>query len=173
MKNKDQILLEEAYQKILWEQSQENKIQVFADGRGSDFADKYSGSIEKIPVNSMLANEPFKDTAYMETSENIKNMIAAINKGQKLPPIKVITHPYDRTKNVVVDGNHRRYAFWKSNVEEVDVIKIPFKDVILMKSEYGKPEEILGTLDKFSNNKEIVDRYFVKPNGTNTFKPVN
>jgi hypothetical protein len=121
----------------------------------------------------MLANEPFKDTAYMETSENIKNMIAAINKGQKLPPIKVITHPYDRTKNVVVDGNHRRYAFSKSKINEVDVIKIPFKDVILMKSEYGKPEEILGTLDKFANNREIVDRYFVKPNGTNTFKPVD
>ena len=43
----------------------------------------------------------------------------------------------------------------------------------LMKSEYGKPEEYLGTLDKFANNKEVVDKYFVKPNGTNAFKPVS
>ena len=169
MKNRDQTLLEEAYIKILTEQTQTNKIQVFADGRGSDFADKYTGTTVSIPVDSMLANEPFKDKSYMETSENTKKMIASINKGQKLPPIKVISHPYDARKNVVVDGNHRMYAFQKSNVEEVEVIKIPHKDVILMKSDYGRPEEYLGTLDKFANNKKIVDKYFVKPDGTNTF----
>ena len=173
MKNKDTQLLEEAYEKVLVEQSQANKIQIFADGRGSDFADKYTGPVVLIPVESMLANEPFKDTSYMKTSENTKNMIAAINKGQKLPPIKVVSHPYDARKNVVVDGNHRMYAFQKSNVKDVEVIKIPHKDVLLMKSEYGTPEEYLGTLDKFANDKEVVDKYFVKPDGTNIFNPVS
>ena len=173
MKSRDQLLLEEAYKMVLVEQSQANKIQIFADGRGSDFADKYTGAVVSVPVESMLANEPFKDRSYMETSENIKNMIAAINKGQKLPPIKVVSHPYDARKNVVVDGNHRMYAFQKSNVKDVEVIKIPHKDVLLMKSEYGTPEEYLGTLDKFANDKEVADKYFVKPDGTNIFKPVD
>jgi hypothetical protein len=170
MKTKDQILLEKAYQLVLENLNRQNKIEIFSDGRGSDFADKYQGTTQKILIKDALPNEPFKDTSYMKTSDNVKKMVDSINKGEKLPPIKVIAHPYNSKKFVIVDGNHRAYAFSKSNVKEVDAILIPSKDVILMKSEYGKPKEELGTLDQFLNNKKVIDQYFVKPDGSNVFK---
>jgi hypothetical protein len=170
MKTKDQILLEEAYQLVLENLNGQNKIEIFANGRGSDLADKYQGPTQKILIKDTLPNEPFKDTSYMQTSDNIKKMIDSINKGKKLPPIKVITHPYNSKKFIIVDGNHRAYAFSKSNVKEVDAILIPPKDVILMKSEYGNPKEELGTLDQFLSNKKVIDQYFVKPDGSNVFK---
>ena len=170
MKSKDQILLEKAYQLVLENLNRQNKIEIFSDGRGSDFADKYQGTTQKILIKDALPNEPFKDTSYMKTSDNVKKMVDSINKGEKLPPIKVIAHPYNSKKFVIVDGNHRAYAFSKSNVKEVDAILIPSKDVILMKSEYGKPKEELGTLDQFLNNKKVIDQYFVKPDGSNVFK---
>ena len=176
MKSKDQILLEEAYQIIIEQNShidRRNKIEIFSDGKGSDLADKYQGPTKKVFIKDVLPNEPFKDTSYMKTSENIKKMIQSINKGEKLPPIKVIHHPYDSNKYVIVDGNHRAYAFSKSNIKEVDAILIPPKDVILMKSEYGENKQELGTLDKFINDRKVVDKYFVKPDGTNIFPKPN
>ena len=112
-------------------------VQIFSDGDGSEYADKYIAPIQKIPVIDTLPNEPFKDTSYMEKSDNIKNMIQSINDGEQLPPIKVIEHPYDNSKYLVVDGNHRRYAFLKSDVNDVDAIVIPHSDVVLMKSSWG------------------------------------
>ena len=159
---------------LLTEEEQKRQfIQIFSDGGGSDFADKYDGPTEKISVSDTLPNEPFKDTSYMETSDNIRNMIKSINDGEELPPIKVIQHPNDETKYIVVDGNHRRYAFTKSNVDEVDAIIIPHEDVILMKSKWGEENEELGRLSELSNNTEIVDKYFVKPDGTNLFEKNN
>ena len=77
-------------------------VEIFSDGGGSEYADKYVGAIQKIRVSDTLPNEPFKDISYMETSDNIKNMVKSINDGEELPPIKVIQHPYDRTKYIVV-----------------------------------------------------------------------
>ena len=145
-------------------------VQIFSDGSGSEYADKYIGPIQKIPVIDTLPNEPFKDTSYMETSDNIKNMIQSINDGEQLPPIKVIKHPYDNSKYLVVDGNHRRYAFLKSDVNDLDAIVIPHEDVILMKSKWGEENDELGRLSELKNDDKIVDRYFVKPDGTNDFE---
>jgi hypothetical protein len=49
-------------------------VEIFSDGGGSEFAEEYIGPIQKIPVISILPNEPFKDTSYMETSDNIEDM---------------------------------------------------------------------------------------------------
>ena len=156
---------------LLIEEEQENQIvKIFSDGGGSDFADKYVGKKEKILVSDTLPNEPFKDMSYMETSDNIKNMIKSINDGEELPPIKVIQHPYDKSKYVVVDGNHRRYAYTKSDVDEIDVIIIPHKDVVLMKSKWGEDDDVIGPLSKLKDNTEIIDRFFVKPDGSNKFE---
>ncbi len=145
-------------------------VEIFSDGGGSEYADKYIGPIQKIPVTDTLPNEPFKDTSYMETSDNIKNMIQSINDGAQLPPIKVIQHPYDNSKYVVVDGNHRRYAFLKSDVNDVDAIIIPHSDVVLMKSSWGDENKDFISLTNVLNNRDVIDRYFVKPDGTNSFK---
>ena len=145
-------------------------VEIFSDGGGSEYADKYIGPIQKIPVTDTLPNEPFKDTSYMETSDNIKNMIQSINDGAQLPPIKVIQHPYDNSKYVVVDGNHRRYAFLKSDVNDVDAIIIPNSDVVLMKSSWGDENKDFISLSNVLNNRDVIDRYFVKPDGTNSFK---
>jgi hypothetical protein len=145
-------------------------VEIFSDGGGSEFADKYIGPIQKIPVVDTLPNEPFKDTSYMETSDNIKNMIQSINDGEQLPPIKVIEHPYDNSTYVVVDGNHRRYAFLESDVNDVDAIVIPHSDVVLMKSSWGDENKDSINLTNVLNNKDVIDRYFVKPDGTNSFE---
>jgi hypothetical protein len=145
-------------------------VEIFSDGGGSEFADKYIGPIQKIPVIDTLPNEPFKDTSYMETSDNIKNMIQSINDGEQLPPIKVIEHPYDNSTYVVVDGNHRRYAFLESDVNDVDAIVIPHSDVVLMKSSWGDENKDSINLTNVLNNKDVIDRYFVKPDGTNSFE---
>jgi len=145
-------------------------VEIFSDGGGSEFAEEYIGPIQKIPVIDILPNEPFKDTSYMETSDNIKNMIQSINDGEQLPPIKVIEHPYDNSTYVVVDGNHRRYAFLKSDVNDVDAIVIPHSDVVLMKSSWGDENKDSINLTNVLNNKDVIDRYFVKPDGTNSFK---
>jgi len=145
------------------------KVEIFSDGGGSEFADKYVGPIQKIPVNNTLPNEPFKDTSYMETSDNIKNMIQSINDGEELPPIKVIQHPYDRTKYIVVDGNHRRYAFLKSDMDDVGAIVIPHSDVVLMKTNWGDKNKDYVSLSDVLDNKKVIDKYFVKPDGTNNF----
>ena len=145
-------------------------VEIFSDGGGSEFADKYIGPIQKIPVIDILPNEPFKDTSYMETSDNIEDMIQSINDGEQLPPIKVIEHPYDNSTYVVVDGNHRRYAFLKSDVNDVDAIVIPHSDVVLMKSSWGDENKDSINLTNVLNNKDVIDRYFVKPDGTNSFE---
>jgi len=155
------------------EKSNIQKVEIFSDGGGSEFADKYVGPVQKIPVNDTLPNEPFKDTSYMETSDNIKNMIQSINDGEELPPIKVIQHPYDKTKYNVVDGNHRRYAFLKSDVNNIDAIIIPISDVLLMKSKWGDENKDYIKLSDVSDNKKIIDKYFVKPDGTNSFEQYN
>jgi len=149
------------------------KVEIFSDGGGSEFADKYVGPIQKIPVNNTLPNEPFKDTSYMETSDNIKNMIQSINDGEELPPIKVIQHPYDKTKYNVVDGNHRRYAFLKSDVNDINAIVIPTSDVVLMKSEWGDENKDYIKLSDVLGDKKLIDKYFVKPDGTNNFEQHN
>jgi len=149
------------------------KVEIFSDGGGSEFADKYVGPIQKIPVNNTLPNEPLKDTSYMETSDNIKNMIQSINDGEELPPIKVIQHPYDKTKYNVVDGNHRRYAFLKSDVNDINAIVIPTSDVVLMKSEWGDENKDYIKLSDVLGDKKLIDKYFVKPDGTNNFEQHN
>jgi hypothetical protein len=145
-------------------------VEIFSDGGGSEFAEEYIGPIQKIPVIDTLPNEPFKDTSYMETSDNIEDMIQSINDGEQLPPIKVIEHPYDNSKYIVVDGNHRRYAFLKSDVNDVDAIVIPHSDVVFMKSSWGDENKDSINLTNVLNNKDVIDRYFVKPDGTNSFE---
>ena len=155
---------------ILTEETNKKQfVRLYSDGGGSDFADEYNGKTNKILVSDTLPNEPFKDDSYMEKSDIIKNMIQSINDGEELPPIKVIQHPYDETKYIVVDGNHRRYAYTQSDVHEVDAIIIPHEDVILMKSKWGEKNVKLGNLDELKNNIEIVDRFLVKTDGTNSF----
>jgi ParB-like chromosome segregation protein Spo0J len=145
-------------------------VEIFPYGSGSEFADEYVGPIQKIPVKDTLSNEPFKDTSYMETSDIIKNMIQSINDGEELPPIRVIQHPYDKTKYNVVDGNHRRYAFSKSNVDYINAIVIPITNVVLMKSEWGDDNKDYIKLSDVLDNKKLIDKYFVKPNETNDFE---
>jgi ParB-like chromosome segregation protein Spo0J len=85
-------------------------------------------------------------------------------------PIVAIVHPYDSSKYVVVDGNHRLYAYKETNTPEVNAIIVPHEDVVLMKSDWGDKNEESINLTDVINNKKIIDKYFVKPDGTNNFK---
>ena len=155
------------------EESVNQIVEIFPDGGGSEFADEYIGPIQKISVSDTLPNEPFKNTSYMETSDIIQNMIQSINDGEELPPIRVIQHPYDKTKYNVIDGNHRRYAFLKSNLDNINAIVIPMTNVVLMKSEWGDDNKDYIKLSDVLNNKKLIDKYFVKPDGTNNFEQLN
>lgn len=150
-------------------QDEDLEVKIYSNGGGSDNAAEYEGEIVSIPVKDTIPNEPFKDLSYMENSKIIKLMIKSINSGDELPPIKVIEHPYDPSKYLVVDGNHRRFAFSKSDKENIDAIVIPHEDILLMKNEWGEePEESIRLIDVI-DDKEIIDQYFVKPDSTNSF----
>lgn len=155
---------------LIIEDTERQFVKIYSDGGGSDDGAEYEGKIISIPVENTIPNEPFKDLSYMENSKVIKLMIKSINSGEKLPPIKVIEHPYDSSKYLVVDGNHRRYAFGKSDKENIDAVVVPHKDVLLMKNKWGeKPEEFIS-LNDVIDDKEIIDQYFVKPDSTNSFE---
>jgi hypothetical protein len=140
------------------------------NGEGSDFAEEYQGEIKKIPVANTIGNEPFKDLSYMKEKGN--SYIDALNNGEEWmnKPIVAIVHPYNSSKYVVVDGNHRLYAYKETNTPEVNAIIVPHKDVVLMKSEWGNENQESINLTDVLDNKEIVDMYFVKPDGTHNFQ---
>ena len=140
------------------------------NGDGSDFADEYQGKIKKIPVANTIGNEPFKNLSYMK--EKGKSYIDALNNGEEWmnKPIVAIVHPYNSSKYVVVDGNHRLFAHKETNNSEVNAIIVPHKDVVLMKNEWGNENQESINLTDVLDDKEIVDMYFVKPDGTNNFQ---
>jgi hypothetical protein len=145
-------------------------VKIYSDGWGSDDAAEFEGEVISIPIVDTIPNEPFKDTSYMENSDNIKNMVKSINDGDELPPIKVIQHPYSDSKYVVVDGNHRRFAFSKSDKKEIDAVVIPNENVLLMKNKWGEEPEEYIKLSDVLKNKKVIDKYFVLPDGSNNFK---
>jgi len=151
-------------------QNIKHPVQIYMNGEGSDFADEYQGEMVKIPVVNTLGNEPFKDMIYMK--EKGKSYVDALNNGEEWmnEPIVAIVHPYDPSKYVVVDGNHRLYAYKETNTPEVNAIIVPHEDVVLMKNEWGNENQESINLADVLDNKEIVDRYFVKPDGTNNFQ---
>jgi DNA-directed RNA polymerase subunit RPC12/RpoP len=148
-------------------------VKIYSDGGGSDDAAEFEGEVISIPIVDTIPNEPFKDTSYMENSDNIKNMVKSINDGDELPPIKVIQHPYSDSKYVVVDGNHRRFAFSKSDKKEIDAVVIPHENVLLMKNEWGEEPEEYVKLSDVLNNKKVIDKYFVLPDGSNNFEALD
>jgi hypothetical protein len=152
------------------EQNVKQPVQIYMNGEGSDFAEEYQGEIKKIPVANTIGNEPFKDLSYMK--EKGKSYIDALNNGEEWmnKPIVAIVHPYNSSKYVVVDGNHRLYAYKETNTPEVNAIIVPHKDVVLMKSEWGNENQESINLTDVLDNKEIVDMYFVKPDGTHNFQ---
>ena len=152
-------------------QKSNKTVQIFKNGGGSDFADKYKGKIKKIPVNDIVRNEPFKDMSYMKKKG--KTYIDALNNGEEWmnKPVIAIVHPYDSSKYVVVDGNHRLYAYEETNTPKINAIIVPHKDVVLMKNEWGDKNEKSINLTYVIDNKKVIDQYFVKPDGTNSFNP--
>lgn len=158
------LLIEEEEEKLC--------VKIYPNGEGSDNAAEYEGEIITIPIASTIPNEPFKDLSYMENNDDIKNMIRSINDGEEFPPIKVIEHPLDPTKYVVVDGNHRRFAFSKSEKEDIDAIIIPHEDVLLMKNKWGS-EDNTGIKLSEVNDEEIINSYFVQPDGNHSFENRN
>ena len=159
---------------LIEEKEKSNRpVQIFSNGGGSDYADKYQGKIEKIPVKDTVRNEPFKDMSYMK--EKGQSYIDALNNGEEWmnKPIIAIVHPYDSSKYVVVDGNHRLYAYKETNTPEVNAIIIPHEDVELMTSNWGDENEESINLTDVLNDKNIIDKYFVKPDGTNSFVSPN
>lgn len=155
---------------LLNEERKGKKVKIYLNGGGSDNAEEYRGSVSSILVSDTIPNEPFKDEKYLKKSKNVKNMIKMIDDGEKLPPIKVIKHPNNSSKYVVIDGNHRRYAFSKSSKKEIDAIIIPHEDVLLMKNKWGEKPESYINLPDVIKDKKIVNKYFVKPNGDNDFE---
>lgn len=162
------LIIEEANKRILGEK----KVQIYPNGNGSLNADTYNGTVQPIIVKNTVGNEPFKDTKYMEEKGNV--YVNAINNKEEwvTQPVKAIIHPYNKDTYVVVDGNHRRYAYMKTNTPEINAIIIPHSDVLLMKNEWTENEENAEStpLTDVLNDREMIDKYFVHPDGTHSFK---
>jgi hypothetical protein len=175
MNLQEQILRIKQVMRVITEDEQKSKnfVQIFMNGEGSDHAEKYKTKIKKIPVKNTVRNEPFKDMLYMK--EKGKTYIDALNNGEEWmnKPIVVVTHPYDSSVYVVIDGNHRLYAYKETNTPEINAIIVPHEDVKLMKTQWGNKNEESINLTDVLNNTEIIDKYFVKPDGSNNFTPPN
>jgi hypothetical protein len=55
-------------------------------------------------------------------------------------------------------------------MDDVGAIVIPHSDVVLMKTTWGDKNKDYVSLSDVLDNKEVIDKYFVKPDGTNNFK---
>jgi hypothetical protein len=145
-------------------------VKIYSDGQGSDNSEEYEGEIVKIPVEDLLRNEPFKDDEYMERSDSVRNIIKDLKKGDEIPPIKVIRHPYDSKKYLVIDGNHRSYVFEKLGKELINAVVIPYSDVVLVRGKYGSENQKLISMNDIKDDVEIIDKYFVRPDKSFKFK---
>ena len=155
---------------VLVEEKSNKNIQIFANGGGNEYAEKYHAKSKKIPVKDTVRNEPFKDMT--SKKEDGKKYIEALKNGEEWmnKPIVVTPHPYDSSKYVVVDGNHRIYGYKETNTPEVNAIVVPHEDIVLMKNKWGDKDEKSIKLTDVLDNKKIIDKYFVKPDGTHSFK---
>jgi hypothetical protein len=148
-------------------------MRIYPNGEGSDPGDNIpKWSVEHIKLSNTIPNEPFKDLDYMDSSNNAQSMIDSVKGGDKLPPILVIRHPYAPEKFLVVDGNHRRYAYKIAGEEKIPAYIINPEDVLLMSKPWGS-EDNKGMRLSDVNDDDIINMYFVKPDGTNEFRRSN
>lgn len=145
-------------------------VKIYPNGEGSENAEEYEGPIVTIRLDSTIPNEPFKDSDYMNKSLTVRKMLAKLKHGDKLPPIKVIEHPSDPTKYIVLDGHHRRFSLMNSGKKTIDAIIIPHKDVELVSTSWGSDPGESVKLSDVKNDKSIVDRYFTQPDGSYHFE---
>jgi hypothetical protein len=54
-------------------------------------------------------------------------------------------------------------------MDDVGAIVIPHSDVVLMKTKWGDKNKDYVSLSNVLDNKKVIDKYFVKPDGTNNF----
>lgn len=150
--------------------NQNDVVKIYSDGQGSSDSEEYVGEVIQIPVKDVIANEPFKDKEYMEKSDSVRRIIKDLKNRKKIDPIKVVRHPYNENKYMVIDGNHRIYAFKKMGEELIDVVVIPYSDIVLVKGSYGDENQDFIPLEDVKDNKKIIDNYFVKPDQTHEFE---
>jgi hypothetical protein len=155
---------------LVVEQEQQNLdkvILVYPRGMGVEYGEEIPTSeTYYIPLGNVLANEVFKDQDYFLSNENVKGMIQKLKDGGQLEPIMVIQHPEDEDKFLVLDGHHRRFAYEHSNRLDIPARIVEY-DNILLGDENGK---VISSLDKELSNKELLDRYFVSPDGDHGFE---
>jgi hypothetical protein len=139
---------------LVVEQEQQNLdkvILVYPRGMGVEYGEEIPTSeTYYIPLGNVLANEVFKDQDYFLSNENVKG----------------IQHPEDEDKFLVLDGHHRRFAYEHSNRLDIPARIVEY-DNILLGDENGK---VISSLDKELSNKELLDRYFVSPDGDHGFE---
>ena len=149
---------------VLTEQTDNKTIKIFKNGKGSKNSENYKGDVVNISLKDVLPNEVSKTDSYMRTNQTANDLIKSIKNKEDIEPIKVLKHPYDPSKYSLIDGHHRRYAYNKSGVDKVPAVVISPKDVVLINN-----DDHIG-LDKVQKDKDMVDMYFTKPDGTNSFK---
>lgn len=147
-----------------------NVIRIYPNGGGSDPGDNVpKWGVQMIDIKDTIPNEPFKDLSYMDSSDNAQSMIDSIKKGENLPPVLVIRHPYDVKKYLVVDGNHRRYAYKKAGASQIPAEIIKPEDILLMSKEWGSKDNKATRLSDVEDS-DVVDLYFVNPDGGHKFE---
>ena len=147
----------------------EDLLRIYPNGGGSDPGEELSdGKKYQIPLKDLIPNEPFKDFDYMQNSENVSKMVMSLKSGIELPPVLVVQHPLDEKKYLVVDGNHRLAAYNKARIKMISAIIVPYNKTILMEKPWQSENNKGIPLDSV-DDKEKINLYFVKPDGTNNF----
>ena len=137
-------------------------IMVYPKGMGVEYGEEIPTSeTYYIPLGNVVPNEIFKDEDYFLNDENVRGMISKLKEGGELQPIMVIQHPDDPDKYIIMDGHHRRFAYEKSDRFEIPARIVEY-DNILLGDDNGK---IIGSLDKFLKNRDLLKQYFVSVDG--------
>lgn len=153
------------------ESKKKNIVKIYMNGQGADDAEEYVGKVVNLPLGDTIPNEPFKDGRYMENNDNVRRMIKKLeNNQEELPPIRVMRHPRNPSKYLVLDGHHRRYASIKAGREFIKSIIVPDENIVLMTKNYGEKNQKSIPLNDVKDNDKIINKYFVSDTNSHSFK---
>jgi hypothetical protein len=142
---------------------EQSYIIVYPNFQGADVPEDYNSSnysLEFLPTNLMIGNEPDKDRNYFMSTKRdyIQKMINDVNQYglETIPPVVAIQHPLISGYYSVLDGNHRLGAFKIAGIKKIPAIIVDEADVFLASPDTewfeGINADVISLINAIQNN---------------------